>query len=563
MTNVRKTITLKILQMNVIIIINGYFNIYVGVRINETNKLKFAHIFYLNDISNPETEEHKNSNLLNLEISDKLFDGNVQIRDAYLYGKYFQQKYQKFYKFLSKDYTPKEIRIESDQDSTQVLAAYSLGMGLLSKLNENNLAELISKRKLNSQKQKKNSSPLENMAMIAKLQKEEPNKVAPKRNLLKNNINSNGFDAVNEFENNIDNIKFFDKYETIPKRLTSNDYIPIIPIHNSKNGNSKEYYMENLLSCAGALGIMSTNQKQKKDLIDFYISDFKNNTKIDYLLNDNTTKIDYKNLFQIAQEYLTYITANNIKTALNNTLIDFFRNYTEFSVNEIIFGDEYSYLTRLVTTVTLDGMIKNFDNVIKSENKAIFKVLNKFKKTGKLDLNLLKNNYKLNLVVTDKNIFWGLITFVQKLIKKHIDLPLASSSFQIEIFKNTKLFDAKSFLIENEKFYNEQMSAEASDLEKFQAIKQHNYVNTKKLELYVSNPDLWIIKIYYNQDMVYTSNYHEFKNIVEKSIIDKEVVKEFCLGNQNNLLFTVSIILVAVIGFLILSLICINMICLK
>jgi len=101
------------------------------------------------------------------------------------------------------------------------------------------------------------------------------------------------------------------------------------------------------------------------------------------------------------------------------------------------------------------------------------------------------------------------------------------------------------------------------DMEKFRSIKDHEHENSEKVKSYVTNPDLWIIKLYYNQEMIYTSTYKDFKQTIEQSLIGKEIVKDFCLGKQNNLLFTISIILVALIGFLTLSLICIYMICLK
>jgi len=465
------------------------------------------------------------------------------------------------HKLLSKNFNPKEVRFESDPDSKHILAAYTLGFGLLSELNKNKVADLISKPK---PKAKKRSSPIENLAKIAKINKEKNGytkmTASAARHLIKNNLNKNTNDD-DDFLNK--EVQVHEKYETIPMRKGSIDHVPIIPVHTTSNGNSKDYYMENLFSCKGALGLIALNKKSKKDLIDYYITDFKNNTKIDYLLNDNRTQIDFENLIQIAQEYLTYITTNNIKTAYNNTLIDFFKNFTEFSVNEIFFGDEYNYLTSLVVSVTLENLIKNFDTAIKTENKSVYNILSNFKKTGKLDLNKLEQNYKFNLIVTDKNIFWGLIVFMQKMIKKHIDLPLASSSFQVEIFKNKDVFDINNFLIQNEKFYADLMSSTMDDMEKFRSIKDHEHENSEKVKSYVTNPDLWIIKLYYNQEMIYTSTYKDFKQTIEQSLIGKEIVKDFCLGKQNNLLFTISIILVALIGFLTLSLICIYMICLK
>ena len=486
-------------------------------------EMKYVFTYYLHGIRTPLSLVNQTDIIgQKWERADTL--SKIGMRQDYLSGHYFKDKYMYQTKLINNYYDTKEIRVESVNNEASLLSAYSFLKGLFSekkditlksKKSSNNISNLISSKKRKNFRFKS----------IFKINKAE----------LGNNSRENLYKNKDSL-----NIRF---NSTIYEKQTQMDRFSLpfgfitIPVHSYEN-YSKEYGIDKLSSCKGAISNIENSYHHHKDIfMESYLHKFiKNGNLLNLLQLPEDTKLDVFALYNITDAFYSNIQRNNINiTNLNisKDILEMFYEFKDKLAYNILYKNEY--LTKIVTANSMHKIVNHVERIVEIEKEEIEdNTKSYFEKIQSMN-EKLSDLTKFDIYFPGEEVYWGIMTYISKLVNIKVKIPLFSSSVSIELVKNMTGYS--NILFQKDKISK---TEELSNL----------------FQEYYGNYERYIINVFHNDKKLASISFNTFKQNISKNLLKIKVVEAYCnpkeLGNSSIIIM----MLIAFVTFELLLLAC-------
>lgn len=364
--------------------------------------------------------------------------------------------------------------------------------------------------------------------------------------------------------------------------------IPIVPSFSSMQGYSKKFGVSDLNSCEGAKKLIDAEVQNNKENTNYFINSLNDILNVDHIfsINKNLEK-DFKFFDNFANAYFANIGIDNKNISqyripkIGENILE---RFLSFKASDIYYGDEKGFNYRAVISPFIKKFKKFYEKIIDHEFNSLLKIMDIYNKKKIIRLDLLDDYKKVSVFAIDEEIFWGFLKYISILENKNMKIPFKSSGVSFELYKEKNDFDLVAFIEKNshlvktyEDFISEENEKENDlfarknkdfDIEKIkkekvnakrQKVKKLTISDKNVLNLLhekFTNKDLFSVKFYQEQNLIFDIDIREFDKKMNKILISEEEIRNFCLPKKTNYWYVVStgltilfILLVLIIAF--------------
>ena len=457
---------------------------------NSKEKIKYSSMIYYNHMKTPKVN-NEGKDILGMKWNDNSGVSSAGIRNTYLTGKYIFEKYGKHFGLMNKDNNI-EFNFDYNDDTSSILQnAIIAGI-----TNGNNI----------------NNSSTSSRTSLFRLNQDEQ-------------VDTKNTNDTNPF------VSSFTEIDISVSELYFNSLPKVTPILN--NNENKFSFSE----CKGVINSINSQKRTVHSKLNSLASEI--DTLIDLKSLINISEVNVSTMSQFISTYFIHQSTFGTNSSLNlpQKAIDLMEEFYLIENVNVYYGDRE--IKKYLIGSYINSLIEQIKHKISKEKINVENAISSYKMNKTFNLSSLTDTEaNIKIDISDEKTFFGLIEIINTLTNN-------------TLFKSIDLFTANSITISFDLYKTEISKFDYNDYItnfKYENINQTDVQN--ELNSLFNNTQLYSIKTYINNDIVFDSYFDEFERILKPNITNESDIISFCQEPKPKVSFIITCITLSVIGLI-------------